>query len=78
MADYETDVLQYSVGKDKPTLVSSGLLRNGAVGGMTHGNLVTPFSSVLKSAYMDAHVHMWHTYNTHTQCTFSYSFVVVC
>ena len=36
----ETEALQYPVGKDKLTLISSGLVRNGGVSGLTHGNLL--------------------------------------
>ncbi|KAL5481420.1 hypothetical protein EMCRGX_G021569 [Ephydatia muelleri] len=32
----ETEALQYPVGKDKLTLISSGLVRNGGVSGLTH------------------------------------------
>ena len=49
----ETEALQYPVGKDKLTLISSGLVRNGGVSGLTHGNLLQT------TAYCFAfHMHM--------------------
>lgn len=43
----ETEALQYPVGKDKLTLISSGLVRNGGVSGLTHGNLLQKIAIAL-------------------------------